>query len=377
MGRGQPVPINPALLKWARQRSRIPKEHAARHLGVTTEQLLAFESGEEPITLGRLRKCAALYRRSLAVFFLPEPPDEVDVPTDYRRLPDGSRAEHSPALVHFVREVRGRQAAAREIAAQLGQLEPHRVPYARSTEHTDAVADRLRKALGYTLEQQMDEPSPDAVFRALRRSAEDLGVLVFSHGDRALPVDEFRGLSLYDKHLPVVAVNSKDAYSARNFSLIHELAHLMLRREGACNMADGNRIEAFCNGVSAHLLVPSAALARQPEVEGRSQRDEWPTDDVAALAGRFGVSGAVIARRLRDLGRMAQDDFVPYLQRRGGGSGRTGQPSYYVLQKSRLGAPFIGLVVEGYNQAVVSVRELYDLLGVKPRKLDKLVELLR
>lgn len=376
MARGQSAPINPALLKWARQRSRIPKERAAERLKIDVEQLLAMEAGEAPISPAKLRKCAKLYRRSLALFFLPEPPDEVEVPTDFRRLPDGSQPDTSTDLVHFVRQVRSRQAAALEIAARLGPLEKHRVPFARRSEDVAAVARRLREVLEYPLEEQMKRRQPDVVQRALRAKVEDLGVLVFT---ASLPVEEFRGLSLYDPHVPVIAINAKDAYAARNFSLMHEATHLMLRREGACNMADADATEVFCNAVAAECLVPEVALLGQPEVEGRTPASEWPQGDIADVARRFGVSSQVIARRLRDLGRMSQDDFVPYLHRKWKATkgSSSGGPSYYRLQKSRLGVPFISLVVEGYNRTLVSVREVHELLGVKPRKLHKLVEELR
>lgn len=375
MPRGQPALINPAVLKWARQRSRIPKEVAAKRLGVPVERLTAFESGEEPITLGRVRQCAELYKRSLAVFFLPEPPDEADVPTDYRRLPDGTRIEPSRELVHFIREARVRQAVAIDVARQLGQLEQHRVPYAKTTEHATSVAERLRKSLAYDLDEQMQARGPAPVFRALRSRIEDLGVLVFTAG---LDVGEFRGLSLYDAHAPVIAINSQDGYGARNFSLVHELCHLALRREGACNMSDQGRIEVFCNAVAAELLVPSTVLTRQPEVSQHAAGAEWADDDIARLASRFGVSAHVIARRLRDLGRLSQQDYVPYLEQRGSAvPKRSGGPNYYVLQRSRLGVPFIGLVIEGYNRAVLSVADISELLGVKARKLDKLVAALR
>lgn len=367
MGRMQPALINPQMLAWARKRSRIPKEAAAKRLKVTVEQLLAFESGEAPISLSKVRECAKYYKRALAVFFLPEPPDEVDVPPDFRLLPDGSRHDISTELAHQIRRARTRQEAALEVAVALGQAAPHSVPSVRLADDPRTVAHQLRLTSNYSLDEQFAAKGSPGVFRDLRDRLESLGILVFTF---SLPVVEFRGMTLYDDRVPVIVVNTKDHHGARSFSLIHELAHVALRREGACNMAEASQVEIFCNAVAGEFLVPGASLLAHPHVE---MREMWDRDVVGAIARDYGVSLHVIARRLLELGQMTQDDYRPYLTFQPSTRRSSGGPSYYVATKARLGVPFISLIAEGFSRDVVSVRDVRALLGVKARKLDALM----
>ena len=43
-----------------------------------------------------------------------------------------------------------------------------------------------------------------------------------------IDVDEMRGFALSDHPLPVIVVNKKDSVRGRIFSMLHELAHILL-----------------------------------------------------------------------------------------------------------------------------------------------------
>lgn len=375
MARGEPALINPEVIAWARKRSRIPKEAAAQKLNIPVERLLAIETGQETITLAQAREFAKFYRRALAVFFLPAPPDDIDVPTDFRRLPDGSLQEVPTDLIHAIREARMRQAAAIEIAEQLGTLDAHAIPNLTHTTPVTQFAATLREAIDYPLPDPLKAAGEDAVFRTLRHKVEDIGALVFTF---SLDVKVFRGLSLYDTHLPVIAVNAKDTAGARSFSLIHELAHLALRHEGTCTMIGGDHIEVLCNAVAGEFLVPKQTLLTHPLIKDKPDT-RWEPDEIRALARAFGVSLHVIARRLRDLSLMDDEAYRPYLHfpPPNKPAKREGGPSFWKVKKAQLGAPFITLVAEGYHRNVVSVRDLHELLGVPARKLELLIAEIR
>ncbi|PJN93187.1 hypothetical protein CNY89_22845, partial [Amaricoccus sp. HAR-UPW-R2A-40] len=66
--------INPALLVWARKSAGYEPDVAAGKLGVDEERLLAWEAGDEPPSIPQLRNMAELYKRPLAVLYLPKPP---------------------------------------------------------------------------------------------------------------------------------------------------------------------------------------------------------------------------------------------------------------------------------------------------------------
>lgn len=64
-----------SVLRWARESCGLTEVAAARKLGLPDDRVAAWEVGEVVPTIAQLRKAAEVYKRSLAVFFLSEPPE--------------------------------------------------------------------------------------------------------------------------------------------------------------------------------------------------------------------------------------------------------------------------------------------------------------
>jgi hypothetical protein len=80
--------INPALLIWARTTAGYELVGAAEALDLSQEKLEAWEGGEDQPSIHQLPKLAELYKRPLAVLYLPEPPQTFQPMHDFRRLAD-------------------------------------------------------------------------------------------------------------------------------------------------------------------------------------------------------------------------------------------------------------------------------------------------
>ena len=63
--------INPALLTWARSTASYEIPEAAEKLKIDADALAAWEAGAEQPSIAQLRKIASLYKRPLAVLYLP------------------------------------------------------------------------------------------------------------------------------------------------------------------------------------------------------------------------------------------------------------------------------------------------------------------
>ncbi|MBK6495911.1 MAG: helix-turn-helix transcriptional regulator [Gemmatimonadetes bacterium] len=73
---------------------------AARRLRIDLDQLAEWEAGEVHPTVAQLRKAAEVYRRPLAVFFLPTAPKKFEAMRDFRRVAGTeTRATLTPADV--------------------------------------------------------------------------------------------------------------------------------------------------------------------------------------------------------------------------------------------------------------------------------------
>jgi len=135
-----------------------------------------------------------------------------------------------------------------------------------------------------------------------------------------LPREELQGLSLPAARggPPVVLLNQSDAVNARNFTMIHEFAHLVLGREGAiCDpWRHGTRLsptslEARCNQIAGAVLVPGQHLREQREATliAAESDDEERIKLLRTLGTRYKVSGQVIWYRVHDLGLVSGATF--------------------------------------------------------------------
>ncbi len=372
----QELSIAPAILSWARKSIDKTVEEAAKRLGVDESLVRRWESGEKRPTLRQVQELAGFYKRSLAVFFLPAPPNEPPPPTDFRTLPADTTKSFSEKTILAFRRARRLQGLARE----LGEMTPEirrevRLPRTATGASVPDLAARVRKALGIALSDQAGWPDERAALGAWRQAIEAQGVLVFEAG---FPIEEGRAFSLYDDLAPAIVLNSKDARAGRIFSLFHEFAHLMLGEGGICDCSDeGKAVERFCNAFAAELLVPRQAFL---DDVGRLNRGSgrWSDDELLPLARRYHVSREMILRRLVDFRRATMDYYLSRKRqwaeelrqpRRGGRA----VPARRCLRQT--GVPLTSLVLESARNERITYRDVSDFLSIGLKHLPQ-VELL-
>lgn len=128
-----------------------------------------------------------------------------------------------------------------------------------------------------------------------------------------------RGLSVAYDEFPIIALNRKDEPSARLFTLMHELVHIMTRTSGICNDMSQDRVkngdtELFCNKIAGLALVPTAHLKKNKNI---ALIQEYGVDDtyVNALSRDFAVSREVILHRLWDINLIDKATYFDTLNR--------------------------------------------------------------
>lgn len=375
--------INPDLLTWARSTIGLSTELAAKKIGVPVHRLEEWERGDSKPTIKQLRKCAALYKRPLAAFYLSTPPQELPALHDFRRSATREAGGDSPALLYAIRDLQERREEAYELARELDESIPEFVPEASTDEDAENVGDRIRELLGVSVREQESWRDPSMAFRRWREAIEEIGVLVFQFSN--VEITEARGLSVHEQRLPAIAVNSKDYAAGKVFSIFHEFAHLLLRSKSICdfetseNAGTGDEhVEIYCNRVAAATLMPREALLNQREVASRPGRVEWPDSVLEAISRNWSVSREVVLRRLLTLNRTTSDfynakraEFVQYYRhlqsRRQGGFA----PIHRQIMAHN-GARFIRLVLGAYYDHRITASEVSGLLRMKLNHLSNL-----
>lgn len=383
MPRSIPALVKPTLLIWARDRAGFHLEEAAVKAGIETEQLRQWEQGEDRPSIPQLRKLGEVYKRPLAVFFLPEPPQGFDPQSEFRRLPGVSPQSESPALRLALRMALFRREAARELYELLNEPIPECQAVAHPHEDEQVVGQRIRELLGITWQAQLNWPAQPPHYSALnawKTAVERQGVLVFQTGD--IELREMRGTSIPHGPLPVILLNNDDAPLGRVFTILHEFVHILLTNGGhRTSTMEGRRLpedqllERVSNRFAAAALMPRREfLAEASNYPGAFVGDD---EGLKRFASRIKVSPEAILRRLLSLHKVPAS---VYRQKRRAWQQRswyapqqtTGGPSIQVRRVAEIGRPFVALVLEGYQRNAVSSADVADYLGVQLKYVDRI-----
>lgn len=382
MARTPDALVRPELLVWARETLGLSVDEAAKKAGVNPERIAAWEEGREPPTIAQLRKLAEVYKRPLAVFYLPEPPKAFQALSDFRRLPQAKAGKWSPQLNLAIRRAHFQRDVALELMRLLDEPEPEPPMVAGSPSDIDSFASEARQMLGVDLETQIGWRDPYQALNGWARAIEDAGALVL-HAQR-VELDEMRGFSISGPRLPVVVLNGADFPRGRLFTALHEFAHILLNSAGVCDLhdapprgADGD-IEITCNAIAAAILLPRDVFTTDRRIQRAPRGGRWSDSDLVELAEHYSVSREVVLRRLLEFD-LTTWEFVEekrgeyrkaYAEARAAET--RGTPSYYRVKLRDLGHAYVGLALEAYNRDEINASDISQYLEVKVNKLPQL-----
>jgi Zn-dependent peptidase ImmA (M78 family) len=381
------VDVSPDVLVWARETIGLTRESAAQRLNMSALDLRYLEEGVGRLSLAKIHDMADVYDRPLIVFFLPEPPALVDHLPDFRTLPQQSEKPWSPDLHRAFR----RAISQRDVVLEIDDLNddeptPTIDLHLGDNDDPEAAADRTRSWLGAP-DWFDDARDSREILNAWVETVERHGVLVMQMS--GVDVDEARGFSIGQHPYPVIVINNKDAYSARSFTLMHELTHVLLRRGGVCDLVDtpmstqssSYNVERFCSEVAAAVLIPRELMLALIDEKGPRVAQRWSFEEVYSLSRRFGVSAEAMLLRLVTLRQVSRDYYWAnrhaFSQRTADDKGtKPGGGNYYYNTIHALGRGYISQVWNAYQRDDIGAADLIRYLGVKYDNVRKLIEIM-
>lgn len=371
--RRERITLQPAVLRWARERADFDPERLASKMQVKSERVTEWER-TGIISVAQVDKLAHHTHTPLGFLYLPEPPeDRLPIP-DFRTRGTGAPIRPSPNLLEVVYLMQRRQFWMRD---ELIEAENRPLPFIGAYQ-SDGDPRQVAAAMHDTLQLPRDWASQQSTWTEalgyLRDQSEDAGVIVVFNGivdndtHRKLDRDEFQGFALVDEYAPLIFVNGADFKAAQMFTFAHELAHLFVGEAGVSGFEDfqpsSHQTEQFCDRAAAEFLVPEQQL-----------RDHWPEakgsdDPYQSIARQFKVSTVVAMRRALDLDLIDRESFFEsygqYLteERHKRETGKDGG-NFWNTQKWRVGPRFGGAVVRAVRQGRLPYREAYGLTGLR------------
>lgn len=310
---GNAVPLTPSVLRWARETSGLSFEDAADKLNrktVTPEMIEAWERGEGAPTYSQLESLAYdVYKRPLALFFFPAPPEEKTPRQAFRTLPDQEIQKISPRLRYLLRQAQVRQIYLAELHEDMPDPDRHFIRDLRFDTGASAIeiAQRVREYLGISLDAQSQWRNSDEAFKQWRDALESYGVFIFKEAFKDKTIS---GFCLFDERFPVIYVNNSKPHTRQIFTLFHELAHLLSRTGGIDKPIEDyiqylegydRKIEMRCNQFAAEFLVPN--------IDFDQHLNQWSSvneQNIKELSSQYHVSREVILRKLLDRKRITQ-----------------------------------------------------------------------
>lgn len=372
------VPVSPAVLDWAVQRSGVPLEDIHHKFPA----LEAWRQGTRQPTFNQLENLAHTTHTPFGTFFLNTPPvDDVPIP-DFRTMANAGVSTPSPDLLETIFICQQRQEWYRNHALTSGAEPLGFIAAASIHDSVSETAQRIREQLRFSSADRRQDPTWADALRRLIDSAEDAGILVMVSGivgnntHRGLDPDEFRGFALSDALAPLIFINGADTKAAQIFTLIHEVAHLWIGQTALSDVSldspGGNETELWCNKVAAEVLVPLDSLRAE-------FRERIDAEELERLAKLYKVSTLVVLKRIYDLGGVRWDTYqtayqdelrrvLRLLSRRDSSGG-----NFYYTHPLRVSRRFARAIISDAGTGRTLHRDAFRLLGT--RKYETFVNL--
>ncbi len=368
------VPVNHRVLVWARKERGLTEQQAADLLRLPLNEFNDLEAGYKKPTLALLDRMATQYQIPFASLLMPEPLPDTARP----RIPDfrthlglKPRIDHELLTALDVVNLQIEMfTEVREAHPDLFQA-PALPDYSKIVDPKEA-ANRERARIAPTIDQQISWKTVASAFRRWRAIIERQGVFVYltSIG----PENDVRGFAIYDERgIPVALINGDEGESsARIFSLIHEYAHILIRKPGISDQNRKNSVERWCNQFAAYFLMPAERF--KTEALKIDPGKGWSDTALRKIAEVFKVSMSAVALHLEDMG-LAREGFYEARQKQWKPRKplKGGQPmSYAERQVNRLGVRHVSVVLDALDRRYINQLDAYEMTEVGPNHFEDL-----
>ncbi len=304
--------VNAERIRWCCADRGITLTDLARETGIAVATLEQLGPESAGLTYKQLRKIADFFGRGVLFFIEPDPVNEANAHTPQFRSLANQKPELSPKLKTLIERVERQRDVYLSLKEDLDDVEqavfdPPPLP----ANDVPEAARLAREWLAIGAENTFD---------TYRAAVEAKGILVFrSNGYKGqwqiAKESPILGFSLYDPQCPVIVVKKLSYEPRQSFTLIHELAHVLLHRESSIDdendFASQQGWEREANAFAGRFLVPDGFLARisdRARPNDVTEFENW----LEQPRREWGVSVEVILRRLMDQGRLERNLYTAY-----------------------------------------------------------------
>lgn len=245
---------------------------------------------------------------------------------------------------------------------------------------TNELCDYIRNIMAFPIRSQKGRKSAKVVFEIFREKFYELGIYVFKDSFKDNNVSS---LCLNDDQYPIIIINNSMSFARQNFTLFHELYHLISNTSGAEIIRDDfyvylndqqTQSEKQCDIFANAFLVPIDDFKIELE---KAPIDEDRITDLAIL---YSVSKEAIMYKLltmkiithSDYDRLKETFYGDALRNLPKKSKESGGGNYYLTKLSYLGHRYTGDVFREYFSGRIDNVRASEMLNSKIDHLPKL-----
>lgn len=375
------LPYNPAILKWARNRTGMEIAEVSKKIRVPERKIIQWESGTATPTTRQGHQLAIIYDRHFLEFFFDNIPNinEVQLVPDFRTFSNSAplSVKEKYSMMKLQRWVEEQRLNALALIDEIGQQPPVFSDRLNFDIHTDVeiAAETSRKLIGFEIAEQLNSgPIRTKLPEILRDKIEMLGVLVLKHSK--ITNLGARGICYFADPLPVI-VYGKESRGAQAFTIIHELGHVHLNLSGISGQpkigeqtnTNSSDIEDWCNRFASAFLIPKNSIEHKINKPKRPM-DSIEIEQLNSLSDMFGTSRHAMLIRLVCLGYVnskfywktmrhvflkEEKKLISY-----------GRPKYYGKRYiNSQGRYYTGLVMTAWSGGFISAHNAAAYMGIK------------
>ncbi len=369
--------VNTERIQWCAKDAGLSIEELADATGVSFNKIRQVFGSKDTFNITEIKKIAKYFNRGLLFFFEKAPVKESKIRTAGFRTLANDKPQLDPKVKGIIEQVERQREVFLSIKEEIGdrELTEFQSPGALPSSVPEAAAI-VRDWLSIGSRMNFD---------SYRKAIEAREILVFRSNGYAgawkIPSESpVIGFSIYHQVYPIIFVRKQDSLERQLFTLIHELAHLLIHGGGLLDdESDLNSHQArekTANSFAGQLLVPNSFLDEISIVNKPDSADEFE-NWLRPLTRNWGVSFEVVLRRLLDSKFITKSDYRKYREwkktivypKKEGGN----RQYRYREPKHIFGDTYVATVLDALNSKTITLNRASSYLdNIKIRDIHKL-----
>ena len=382
------ITVKPKVMEWAIDSSGLEIDELSKKSQIKNTVLEKWKRDPYKIKISQLEKLSKTIKRPLPIFLLEEPPQETEI-IEYRKISKKTSTKLTSKTMMEIRNARYLQSIAEELMSiQKLNLKPKINTKVTIQDNPEKIAEIERKKIyNKNEDSELNNLKINEFYNRLKEIIESFNIFIFQ---ASMPINEIRGLTLSNKFPQIIVINSKDTIPARIFSLLHEYAHVLLRKKGICSPIteyqeklsnkSSENIEKWCNNFAASFLMPKKLFLN--DFLKMTNNNEDSMKIIAKLSSKYRTSKQSTIIRIKNLDQSEHDDWQKIYnkiikqediknQRK---TQSTGSPSMVSKCISKKGKKFISLILNSKRNEDITNCDLINYLDINFRYVKELEE---